>query len=126
MLHRITVLHRQSRLLFGRMLGFQRPVRFAQQFTSDQHQVGVAAADDLVSLLRIRDQPDRAGQDAGVVADAALARKLAWVSGALNPAANRLPGIGPSPSSWRLVFIVLASPESLVFRLFACMKRVVG
>lgn len=40
---------------------------------AQQHEVGVAAGDDVVGLLRLRDQPDRAGQDAGVVADAAPA-----------------------------------------------------
>lgn len=51
---------------------------------------------------------------------------VAWIPGTLNPAADRFPGIGRPPSSWWLVFVVLVFPESLVFRLFVCAKRVVG
>src|SRR3954453_23969206 len=51
--------------------GVERPVRIAQQFPGQKNGVRGTAADDLVGLMRIRDQANGAGGDAGLGADRA-------------------------------------------------------
>src|SRR5207302_5610423 len=56
--------------------GMQRPVRIAQHLASEQHDVGLPAADDLIGLMCFRDHADGAGQDAGIAANPFCERHL--------------------------------------------------
>jgi hypothetical protein len=75
--------------------GVQREVGMAQEFARQQHQVGLLRTDDLIGLLRRGDQPDGAGENAGLAADAlgkgnliARSRAALW-RGADRPTNNR-------------------------------------
>jgi len=47
----------------------ERPVGVAQEFTSDEDEVGLAGADDVRGLSGAGDHADGAGEDAGLGAD---------------------------------------------------------
>ena len=47
----------------------ERPVGVAQEFTSDEDEVGLAGADDVRGLGGVGDHADGAGEDAGLRAD---------------------------------------------------------
>ena len=49
--------------------GVERPVGVAQEFTSDDNEVGLAGADDVRGLSGVGDHADGAGEDAGLGAD---------------------------------------------------------
>ena len=57
-------------------LGPQRPIRLAQQLAGDEHQVGVAARDNLVRVRGLGDQADCTGHDLGLAADLPRERHL--------------------------------------------------
>ena len=56
--------------------GALRPVRVAEQLAGQEHHVGLAVADDLLGLLRLGDEADRADREAGCLADPGRERHL--------------------------------------------------
>ena len=52
-----------------RELRVQRPVRIEQRLAADRDEIGLALRQDIFGLLRMQDQADRDGRDAGLLAD---------------------------------------------------------
>src|SRR5271157_6008995 len=66
----VAVLNWPRRFSAQFVLRFQRPVWLAQQFPSKEDKVCIAAGDDLVSVSRFSNEPDRACPDSCFSADA--------------------------------------------------------
>jgi hypothetical protein len=75
-LYRVAVGDGPCRVFAQLLLGLQGPVRLAEQLAAQEHQVGVAAGDDLVGLRYLGDQADGPGLDPRRFADAAGERHL--------------------------------------------------
>jgi hypothetical protein len=64
-LYRIAVLDRPGWLPVQSLSGLQSPIRLPQQLATNQHDVRVAARNNLVGFLRLGNQPDRARCNVG-------------------------------------------------------------
>jgi hypothetical protein len=54
----------------------QGPIRIAQEFARQQHEIGATGADNFVGLLGLGNEADGAGSDTGFVTDPLRKRNL--------------------------------------------------